>query len=81
MIDRMIWGSCLAVIICLAATDAGCPTSVEGRLLGIEYDMFGFALLMFGIFSLASMLFVSHVLLPRFGPGLPGWRSWSLPLR
>ncbi len=73
MIDRMIWGSRLAVIICLVSY--GCwlsyiPWKVD--LLGIEYDMFGFALLMFGIFSLASMLFVSHVLLPRFGPRITG---------
>ena len=73
MVDRMIWGSRLAVIICLVSY--GCwlsyiPWKVD--LLGIEYDMFGFALLMFGVFSLASMLFVSHVLLPRFGPRITG---------
>ena len=73
MVDRMIWGSRLSVIVCLVSY--GCwlsyiPWKVD--LLGIEYDMFGFALLVFGIFSLASMLFVSHVLLPRFGPRITG---------
>jgi len=69
----MILGSRLAVVICLVSY--GCwlsyiPWKVD--LLDIEYDMFGFALLVFGIFSLSSMLFVSHVLLPRFGPRMTG---------
>ena len=73
MVDRMIWGSRLAVVICLISY--GCwlsyiPWKVD--VLDIEYDMFGFALLVFGVFSLASMLFVSHVLLPRFGPRITG---------
>ena len=73
MVDRMIFGSRLAVVVCLMSY--GCwlsyiPWKVD--LLGIEYDMFGFALLVFGIFSLSSMLFVSHVLLPRFGPRIAG---------
>lgn len=73
MVERMILGSRLAAVICLVSY--GCwlsyiPWKVD--LLGIEYDMFGFALLVFGIFSLASMLFVSHVLLPRFGPRITG---------
>ena len=73
MVERMILGSRLAVVICLVSY--GCwlsyiPWKVD--LLDIEYDMFGFALLVFGIFSLSSMLFVSHVLLPRFGPRMTG---------
>ena len=73
MVERMILGSRLAVVICLVSY--GCwlsyiPWKVD--LLDIEYDMFGFALLVFGIFSLSSMLFVSHVLLPRFGPRITG---------
>jgi MFS family permease len=73
VVERMILGSRLAVVICLVSY--GCwlsyiPWKVDQ--LGIEYDMFGFALLVFGIFSLSSMLFVSHVLLPRFGPRIAG---------
>ncbi|MAW53347.1 MAG: hypothetical protein CME01_11015 [Geminicoccus sp.] len=73
VVERMILGSRLAVVICLVSY--GCwlsyiPWKVD--LLDIEYDMFGFALLVFGIFSLSSMLFVSHVLLPRFGPRMTG---------
>lgn len=73
MVERMILACRLSIFVCLLSY--GCwlsyiPWKVE--LLDIRYSAFGFALMVFGVGSLISMLVTSHLLLPRFGPRVMG---------